>query len=408
MMGPATRCEAVELPTERMGPLDPAAGLASIRETSPVCPLRYPNGDAGWLVTSHALGRTVLADPRFCLEPVRPDPVEDPVRHAAWVDVLREERVLSGFTLMLDPPQQRRIRRALAGEYSMRRAAEHRELIERIVDECLEAMDDIGPPADFAAMFASPVAFRTHCALLGVSDADSEPLHRLVEVFDDLQASPDEVAEVTRGVCEYLQGVIDRKRAEPANDLASYVLASGDLDEDEIVGALFLVFIAGHDVLTNSFALSLFSLLSHPEQLAALRAGSASVDGAVDELLRYATTLQVGAFTRTAREDVELGGVLIRAGDPVTVSLSAGNRDPAKFSDPDRLDLNRGAAGHLAFGHGVHKCLGQHLARLELQVGIARLLERFPNLRLAVPDHEVPLHDGRLFLHGVHELPVAW
>jgi cytochrome P450 len=209
-----------------------------------------------------------------------------------------------------------------------------------------------------------------------------------------------------RRLTEYLLGLVRRRRADPRDDLLSELAGSAELSDLEIAGSGVLLLTAGHETIAGMLGLSVFALLSHPEQLARLRDGSASKDAAVEELLRYLTIFQFGV-PRSPLEDIELDGQLIRAGETVTVSLPAANRDPQRFECPDELDLARSARGHLAFGYGVHQCIGQNLARMELHVALPALFERLPGLRLAVPDGEVPLsHDAGFY--GVLRLPAAW
>ena len=198
---------------------------------------------------------------------------------------------------------------------------------------------------------------------------------------------------------------VARTKAEPADNLASRMLTSGELTDDEVTNILLLLFVAGYVTTEGALAMSVFALLCHPDQLAALRAGG-DFAGVVDELLRYTTVNQYEIF-RAATEDVELGGELVRAGETVTLSLPSANRDPRRFPNPTALDLGRDPAGHLAFGHGVHQCLGQHLGRAVLEIALATLLPALPGLALAVPEAEVPLR-ARTSVFSVGSLPVTW
>ncbi len=202
----------------------------------------------------------------------------------------------------------------------------------------------------------------------------------------------------------YLGELVQAKRAEPTDDLLSGLTTTA-LTDEELTNIGFMLLGAGLDTTANMISLGMFALLRNPEQLAALRADPGIADHAVEELLRY---LPIIPFTmRAALEDVELDGQLVRAGETVTISLPAANRDPSKYTDPDTLDLFRSTSGHLGFGHGVHQCLGQQLARVEVQVALPALINRFPTLRLAVPADEVPLRTD-MAIYGVHRLPVTW
>jgi cytochrome P450 len=400
--------EAIAMPMARERVFDPPSALARLRERQPLCRLRYRGGEVGWLITSHALARAVLTDPRFSLGSKRPFPVEDPVKQAAVMQTLDRERANVGNLLAMDPPDHTRLRRLLAGQFSSDRMSDLRGRIEHVVNGRLAAMQRAGPPADLVQAFAAPVALEAHCALLGVPATDSDQLERISTVDSDPRASADDVTAAIADFRSYLEGVVARKRRQPADDLMSHIVSSQELTSDEILSVLFLLFTAGVDTVAAMLATGPFALLCHPGEIEGLRADPASIDVAVEELMRYLTIFQVGALTRTALEDITLGDLVIRAGESVTVSLAAANRDPAKFENPDVLDLSRSARGHLGFGHGVHVCLGQHLARLEMQVGIGQLLRRLPSLRLAVPPEAVPLSSEEHLIFGVRELPVTW
>jgi cytochrome P450 len=204
----------------------------------------------------------------------------------------------------------------------------------------------------------------------------------------------------------YLAELVAAKRAEPGSDLLSGLVTGGQLSDEELTGMGMLLLTAGHETTANMLALGAFALLRHPDQADRLRADPSLASNAVEELLRYLTITHIGPI-RVAKADVELAGRTIRAGETVTLSLPVANRDPERFGDPDRLDLDRAAGTHLAFGHGIHQCLGQQLARAELRVAYPALLRRFPTLTLAVPPEEVPLRT-RATMYGVHRLPVTW
>lgn len=303
----------------------------------------------------------------------------------------------------MDPPQHARYRRLLTGQFTVRRMNQLRPRIERTVEEHLDAMEEAGSPVDLVQAFAMPIPSLVICELLGVPYADRSKFRA---VANDLQASDEEASAAMRSLADFIGELIRRKHAEPADDLLSGLIGSGELTDDEIAGIAMLLLLAGHDSTANMLALGTFALLAHPDQLEDLRTGVTSIDNAVEELLRYLTILQHGT-NRTSLEDVELDGQLIKAGESVTISVSAANRDPARFQDPDQLNLSREASGHLAFGHGIHQCIGQQLARIEMRVGFVALFGRFPALRLAIPPEEVPLnHDN--FVYGAHRLPVEW
>jgi cytochrome P450 len=303
-----------------------------------------------------------------------------------------------------DAPEHTRYRSLLAGKFTVRRMRALGERVERITADRLDAMERQGPGADLVAAYAQPVPALVICELLGVPYEDHEDFQRRAALLSDGDAGLQEVNEAAESLGRYLHGLVRAKRAHPTDDVLGDLVDS-DLTDEELTSIGVLLLGAGLDTTANMIALGTFALLTHPEQLAALRAEPGLADNAVEELLRYLTIAHTGQ--RTALEDVELGGHLIRAGESVTLAAGAANRDPEKFADPDVLDLRRSATGHLALGHGIHQCLGQQLARVELRVALPALFDRFPSLRLAVPAEDVPPRVNS-DIHGLHRLPVAW
>ena len=399
---------AIALPTKRTCPFDPAQELAVLREEKPLCRLRYPDGHIGWLVTSHELAKAVLTDTRFGMQFKRM-PIGDPVRWSVTFDAWQAAGMSAANLVELDPPAHTRVRKILAGHFTVRRVEELRTHIEHTVAQRLDAMAQAGPPADLVKVFAEPVALATHCVLLGISLTVGKRFERLFEVHTDPRSSLDEVRRAFREFHDDFGRWIEQKRREPGDDLTSNIVADGELNESEIFGAISFLFQAGRLPAAAMLALGPFALLAHPEQLEALRATPTLINNAVEELVRYLTVSQTGSITRRALEDVELNGITVRSGESVTVSLAAANRDPTRFDHPDALDLSRSKImRHLGFGQGIHMCLGQHVARLELQIGILALIQRFPSLRLAIPIEKVPVYSGEYFDYGVHELPATW
>jgi len=411
MIGGAQASEQapIDLPTVRIDPFDPAPELAALREERPICRLRYPDGHLGWLITSYDLARELLVDPRFSQHPFR-TAIKDPLKFEQFQgeDKKLLDRTKAGNLIFLDPPEHTRVRRVLIPFFTVRRIEALRPRVERIVALRLDAMEQSGPPADFVETFALAVPSMAICEWIGVPYGDQVRFQRPTDVGQDPYASAEAKIAARRDFLDYATGAIAQKRAEPADDLLSELIATGDLTDDELAGIAIMIFAAGHKTTATMLALSVFVLLSNRACWEELRSNPSLMQPAVEELLRYLTISQVGATPRTALEDVELGGAIIRAGETVTVSLAAANRDPDKFADPDRLRLSRDASGHLAFLHGRHICLGQHLARLEIEVSLTGLLERFPTLALAIPRDKIALHGGDQLMHGVHSLPVIW
>ncbi|TDP91862.1 cytochrome P450 [Labedaea rhizosphaerae] len=387
------------LPTERPAnqPFDPPTGLAELRERSPLSRLDYPDGHRGWLVTGHALAREVLADQRFS---VRVELRHLPIPGASGND----QPAPPGMFGAMDAPEHTRYRRLLAGQFTTRRMRLLAERIQAITDEHLDAMAAQGSPADLVPALARPLPAQVICELLGVPYADRDRFHQHALDLFRLDNTPEQAAAAYAAVHGVIAELVAAKRSAPTDDLLSG-LTESDLADPELVNIGFTLLGAGLDTTTNQLALGVFALLEHPDQLAALRADPGLADRAVEELLRY---LSIIPFTvRTALADVELGGERIAAGESVTISVPAANRDPEHFTDPDTLDLHRKTSGHVAFGHGIHQCLGQQLARVQLQVALPALLARFPTLRLAVPAEDIAVRSDML-IYGVHELPVAW
>lgn len=398
----------VELPTERATALDPPPELTELREQQPMCPLRFPDGHVGWLGTSFELAREILGDARFSMRPSRP-PLGDREGNKVFQDRLEREtpEMETGDLLALDPPEHARLRRLLAGHFTVRRVREHGAAIEAIVEKQLDAMERSGAPADLVEELALPIPSLSVCEILGVPAEDREAFERPAKIHQDLSAGHEERFEALRDLLDYAKSKIAEKRREPGDDLLSYLIADGKMSDEELAGATVVLFDAGHGTTASMIALGTFALLEDRSQWEYLRTHPDAIDGAVEELLRYLTVFQLGSFTRTATEDADFGAGTVREGESVIVSLGAANRDPDRFPDPNRLDVCRDAAGHVAFGHGRHMCLGQHLARLELKITFTRLVARMPNLRLAVPAEEIEMPPDHI-LYGPESLPVEW
>ncbi|MFY4720581.1 cytochrome P450 [Streptomyces sp. LaBMicrA B280] len=391
------------IPTARDHPLDPPPELSEMRGRCPVAPLTYADGHEGWIVTGHQLARRVLSDSRFSSDPR--------LRHSAVHDVLGDgqppEEDVPGMFVGMDPPEHTKYRRLLTGELSTRRMREMEPKIAAVANELIDRMQaDGADTADLVTAFAMPLPSRVICDLLGIRYADWQDIQPVSEKMLRIDSSAEEVKDCYRIIFEFLANVVTLKQKEPGDDLLSGLVQSAELSDVELTSVAFQLFTAGHETTANMFSLGTYTLLTHPEQLSALRADAGLMSGAVEELLRYLTVIQFG-ISRGAAEDVELGGQTVRAGQTVTVSLPAANRDPERFTDPDRFDIARVPSGNVAFGFGVHQCVAQQLARAELRIGFQVLLDRLPELRLTVPADRVPMRDGAI-VYGCQELPVAW
>ncbi|MET7339484.1 cytochrome P450 [Nonomuraea sp. NPDC005650] len=300
----------------------------------------------------------------------------------------------------------------LTKDFTVRRVQAMRPQIQEMVNDILDKMIGKGQPADLVADYALPVPSLVISLLLGVPYADHELFQEHSAVVVNVNASAEEKEAASAGLYLYLLELVARKEREPGDDLLSRLIAervtTGEISRETAAVNGIVLLIAGHETTANMISLSALALLRDPEALARIRDAEdpAVIANAVEELLRYLTIVQ-DLIVRVALEDLTVGGQLIRAGEQVVMNLSAGNRDAAYFTDPDRLDLARNARGHLAFGYGVHQCLGQTLARTELEIALPALLRRLPGLKLAVPAERLKFRN-EMATYGVHELPVGW
>ncbi|MFE0592931.1 cytochrome P450 [Micromonospora echinospora] len=389
------------LPTARRPgcPFDPPAELVDARRHGPISRYTFPGGRPGWLITGYDLVRSVLADPRFSS---RKELMRHPTIDYGDFEV---PPAPPGEFLLMDEPRHSRYRKPLMGRFTVRRMRLLTERVEQITVDHLDAMAAAGPPTDLVTAFARPIPAIVICELLGVPYQDRGAFQDQVDSFVNGETSDEDLFAAYTATQDYLAELVVAKRANPTDDVLSD-LTDSDLTDEELKGMALILLAAGLDTTANMLALGTFALLRNPEQLAALRADPGLADGAVEELLRYLSVAKT--FMRTALEDVEVGGQTIRAGQSVILSYHTANRDPERFADPHVLDLRRQDAGHLAFGHGIHQCLGQQLARVELRVAFPALVDRFPTLRLAVPPDEVDLRPETADIYGVKSLPVTW
>ncbi|WP_433074738.1 cytochrome P450 [Dactylosporangium sp. CA-052675] len=395
------------LPGRRECPLDPPQQLGDLRRERPVARVRLWNDDEAWLVTRHDLARQVLQDRRFSADATNPSFP----RLSPGLLVGAERAGRRSFSRM-DEPEHGTLRRMVAQPFSTRSVELRRAEIETVVADLLDQIVHKGPPADLVRDFALPVPTQMICHLLGVPYTDHA-------FFQDRTATAivarDATAEQSRTaraeVYAYLDDLVAAKERDPGDDLIGDLVRrqvrEGRLSHDDVVTMAWLLLVAGHETTANMLALSLLTLLTHDHLRAAMLADPAVVPRAVEELLRYHSVLKDGV-PRVATEDVTIGGTLIRAGDGVIISLPAANRDESVFPAPDTVDFDRpNAHQHVAFGHGLHQCLGGTLANLELQIALPAVLRRLPGARLAVPLREIPFRDD-MSVHGVHALPVTW
>ncbi|MFG2887133.1 cytochrome P450 [Streptomyces sp. NPDC048297] len=378
---------------------DPHPVYTRLRERGPVHRVRLQGADAGmevWLIVGYEEARAALADPRLAKDVSR-----------IGVTFLDEE-LIGKHLLATDPPRHTRLRSLVTRAFTMRRIERLRPRIQRITDDLLDEMLPHGR-ADLIESLAFPLPITVICELLGVPDMDRAAFRKLsTEVVAPADSQTEYDAVV--GLADYLTELIEDKRCSaPTDDLLSDLIRTtaedGDrLSVEELRGMAFLLLIAGHETTVNLIGNGVHALLTHPGQLAALRADMDLLDGAIEEMLRYEGPVE-GATYRFAVEPLEIGGTAIEQGAPVIVGLTASDRDAGRYDDPHRFDIRRDTRGHLAFGHGIHFCLGAPLARLEGRTAVGTLLERAPALALdGAPGEWLP----GLLMRGMRSLPVRW
>ncbi|MGW6267719.1 cytochrome P450 family protein [Streptomyces sp. NPDC055060] len=382
---------------------DPYSAFTALRPRGPVHHVRFPTGDESWLVIGHEEVRAAFADPRL----------RNDVRHSA--DFEDDGLYAVGRNMLqVDPPDHTRLRTLVAREFTARRVQALRPRVQEAADALLDAVADDGR-ADLVSAYAYPLPLTIICELLGVPEADRAAFRvwsTKVVALDD----PDQSLRASQEMAVYLAGLAEEKRQlreAPESDLLHALVRSHDgdgadrLTPEELLGMAFLLLVAGHETTVNLIANAVQLLLGHPAQLAALRADPALLKGAVEETLRLEPPAPAGTY-RYAAEALTLGGVRIPAGARVVLSIAAANRDPARFPAPDRFDVHRDPAttrAHLAFGHGLHHCLGAPLARLEATLALGALLDRFPDL--AFDGDGTPRWRPSL-MRGLRELRVRW
>ncbi|MFJ9415190.1 cytochrome P450 [Streptomyces sp. NPDC101227] len=380
-------------------PFDPAPEVARARREEPVTRATLWDGSTCWLVTRHEDVRTVLGDPRFSADATLPG---FPFLTAGARELATSNRTF----IRLDDPEHARLRRMLTADFMVKKVEAMRPEVQRIADDLLDTMTDGKTSADLVAEFALPLPSLVICLLLGVPYEDHSFFQRHSQVLLSLRSTADEVRASSDELLAYMKRLADAKRQQPDDGIFSRLVARGELDSVDIAAMGRLLLIAGHETTANMTALSTLALLRNPGQLTRLREEPSLIKGAVEELLRYLTIVHNGV-PRVATEDVTIGGHTIPAGEGVLCTINTANRDDDVFPAGDTLDVGRDARRHLAFGFGVHQCLGQPLARVELQIAIETLLRRLPGLRLDTPFEDVPFrHD--MGIYGVHALPVAW
>lgn len=373
-------------------PLRPSPTLAVWREEGAAVPLQYQDGHEGRVGTRYDFVRGVLEDPRFSMLPGRMP--MGPTHHVSDEDELPNAALpaeLSGSLdaaaqrseqanlLILDGEQHSRLRRLVTSRFSVKQVRGRREWIADMVSKELANVKAKGTSADVWADYALPIAARTHCRVIGIPDSEYDEFVRLFVGSSTAQQKYD-----------FIRRVVDMRRNETGDDVITDLLASEAVSQEEIEGLLRLLLGAGRDSVAYLIATATVALLSNPDQLEILRKEPELYDTVVEEFMRVGAMF-LTLFPRTALEDVELEGVSIAAGQSVSVSPVAANRDPDRWERPEEFDVSRDAFGHLGFGHGIHGCIGQQLARVEIREGIRQLFEGLPGLRLIHAEQLTPM-----------------
>ncbi|MFE0929837.1 cytochrome P450 [Streptomyces mutabilis] len=372
----------------------PLSQYAGHRRHSGLVQSHLPNGVPIWLVTRHEDVRAVLTHPKISANPDN----EGFPNVGETMGVPKQDQI-PGWFVGLDSPEHDRFRKVLIPEFTVRRVRELRPAVERIVDERIDAMLAGGNTADLVNDFALPVPSLVISSLLGVPPADRDFFESRTRTLVAIRSSTDEQrATATRQLLRYINRLIAIKDKWRGDDLISRLLSTGQLSHEELSGVLLLLLIAGHETTANNIGLGVVTLLSRPQW--------AGDERAVEELLRLHSVADMVAL-RVAVDDVEIAGQVIRKGEGIVPLLAAANHDTEVFGCPHAFDPERSERRHVAFGYGVHQCLGQNLVRVEMDVAYRKLFERIPTLELAVPLEELAFkYDGILF--GLHELPVRW
>jgi cytochrome P450 len=381
----------------------PAPELGVLQASEPVVRIETPDGKTAWLITRFDDVRRVLVDPRFSRAAAFGPDVPD-----TGLGQVAKESILG-----MDPPEHTRLRRLVAGAFTARRVEALRPRVATMVATLIDELTRLPQPADLVENFSLPLPVQVICELLGVPAGDRHIFHQWSDrILSDATVDPAQVQDAFGQLAEYFGKLIYLKRAEPADDLMTALIAARDeqdrLSEGELVRLCLSVLIAGHETTANQINMFLLTLRQYPEEWDRLRADPSAIQPAVEELMRFVQLGKGGGgLPRVALEDMELSGVTIRAGEAVIPSIAIANRDPSSYAEPDTLDLTRQQLQHLSFGAGVHHCLGAQLARMELQEALHGLLTRLPTLEIAVPAEQLRFKPGML-LRSLESLPVRW
>ncbi|MFI9387657.1 cytochrome P450 [Kutzneria sp. NPDC052558] len=393
--------DAPAFPQRRVCPYEPPVSYTELSERGPINPVTLWNGRRVWVVTSYALGRTLLSDPRMSSDRSRDE-------YPSMAPNLSAEAARKLVLVGMDPPEHDVHRRLLSPYFGLKQARAMRPAVQAIVDELVDGMLAKGPVADLVADFALAIPSRTMFALMGIPDDEAEFFESVTSgIMQGVDAAG--AQEAGARFVAYLDQLVAAQEREPGRGLIgelARLVGAGELDHAELVQITMVLLIAGLETTASMIPVGALVLLRHPEQLRELQAGTVPLPAAVEELLRLAAVTDFAAI-RWAKEDIEADGHRIAAGEGVVVSSPMVNRDPAVHEDPYAFRIDRGSRKHMTFGYGIHQCLGQNLARLQLEVAYETLFRRIPGLRLAVPAEQVTVRPVGT-MQGVRELPVTW
>jgi cytochrome P450 len=392
---------------------DPYPILEKYREEGAAHEVVFPHGAKVWMVTRYDDVRALTSDPRVGKDGRRMNELF--ARHSG-LEVPQEEGEagvgfddeLASHLLNSDGERHKRLRALVSKAFTAQRVERLRPAIEAVADRLLDALAD-QPVADLADRYAVRLPITVICDLFGMPEEDREDFRLWALKLVGAGQDPEEVADASRRVIEYANALIDSKRADPGDDMVSGLIQATEdgnrLSQGELVAMIFVLVVAGHITTIYSIGNAVQNLLTHPDQLAKLQADPTLISSAVDELLRFDGPSGVGTF-RFTKDEIAIGDVVIPAGQILALSWHSANRDPRHFPDPDDLDVTRRPLGSMAFGHGVHYCIGVPLAKMQIEIAITRLITRFPQVRLAIEPDGLRWENGSL-LRGLVELPVV-
>jgi cytochrome P450 len=403
--GPTADVPEYPMDRDARCPFAPPRQMLEMNETKPLSRVRIWNGTTPWLITGHAVARELFADPRVSVDDRR-----DGFPH--WNEHMLStvnKRPRSVFTS--DAEEHTRFRRMLSKPFTFKRVEGLRTAIQEVTDECIDAVLAGPKPADMVAKLALPVPTRVISEMLGVPYEDHEFFQEHANAGLARYAAADAMQKGAFSLHKYLVNLVEEKQANPSEDAVSDLaerVTAGEISVKEAAQLGTGLLIAGHETTANMIGIGILALLENPEQAALLRDSDDPkfIANAVEELMRFLSIIQTGQ-RRVAIEDIEIGGQTIRAGEGIIIDLAPANWDGAAYPEPDKLDLGRDVGQQLGFGYGRHQCVGQQLARAEMQIVFPTLLKRIPTMKLAIPFEEVPFKHDRLAF-GVYELPVTW